>query len=97
MKKITLDLDNITVDSFTVGMVSGVGTVPGYDVGTQVQSCKVIHGGDSNWDLTCEPGLTNDEWTCYWTCGETCEHTCDACCRYTVGAGYPDCSSSCVE
>lgn len=68
MRKMVLDINSLTVESFTTARNGvGVGTVRGY--ATAYQSCMVYPAGDSNYDVTCEPGLSNDEYSCHYGVG----------------------------
>jgi hypothetical protein len=79
MNKLNLSTEELTVDSFDTGIspIATRGTVQGmtgdHSVCTRVQ----FPLGDSNFDQYCQPGLTNDEPSCY---NLTCYYTCEALC-----------------
>jgi hypothetical protein len=97
MKKLTLDLDQLTVDSFnTVAPAAKRGTVHAEQECTCYTNCYTYCN-------TCPGCPTCDDSACNGSCGGTCfgENTCDTCvgqvtcggrtCDYSRTAGYPYC------
>lgn len=90
MKKMTLNLDALVVDSFTTGRGEGTGTVKGHDSTTdcgQTDSgfAYCADGGSGyGCTYTCNTIEPHD------TCQDTCSHTCDG---PTCGYLDPACAS----
>jgi hypothetical protein len=85
MRKLTLNLDQLAVDSFdTAAATEKKGTVFGEQCTCQTQcSCP----GCPTCDYTC------DDVTCAASCG-SCEPTCDASCWYGQCPSNPTCNPS---
>jgi hypothetical protein len=79
MRKLKLDLDQITVDSFDPNPSEGVrrGTVQGFGptpVFTCPLTCDTCYNTCASCDGTCENSCAG---TCYYTCGGSCGGTCN--------------------
>jgi hypothetical protein len=102
MRKLTLSLDRLTVESFeTLGVDgTGRGTVQAF-VTTPRETCTIEW--NPTYAPTCAATCQSCPGTCEYTCGGTCGFTCDATCAYTCDD--PSCVScltycaqlSCVE
>jgi len=91
MKKLRLELDALTVDSFaTDGLTREVGTVRGHDV--TVVRCSTDCDTDG---ATCLGGTCDGAYTCN---GEhSCPLSCTDCGTYYCASGDPSCTQpSCV-
>ena len=83
MRKVTLDLNELTVESFSTGDVVGMGTVRGHDGPTDCSLC----GNDGSLSAyNCNACPSNN--TCFGqnTCIDTCDgmaNTCQASCNGT--------------
>ncbi|HEX5870928.1 MAG TPA: hypothetical protein VFY65_10950 [Longimicrobium sp.] len=88
MKKLTLRLDDLTVEGFsTTPPANGRGTVHG-EQGTFPTYCTCVHATCDPTCWTCE--ATCDDYTCWYTCEQTCD---DFTCADTCG--FSNCETRC--
>jgi hypothetical protein len=96
MKKLSLDVEDLAVETFAIERAAPVGTVVGLEVtpvdcsdetfyvSCRNSACPADCNTDGVWSDCC-PSFS-DVYTCLYTCDITCPNTCDATCPGTCHA-----------
>ena len=99
MKKMKLDLDALTVESFETDVTRGRGTVVGAVQAEAVKTypnCSQIDACPSAWNCTpngtCYDAICAQADTCVSTCANTCAASCGSCLSNCFASGCMGCS-----